>query len=140
MNNNQNMQRMNLNQMQQNTNFNDMKLMKSQTMAPGQMNHLIDQIEKNNNNNNIPKPKNKNSFYIRKNNDPNIEFQLKGKKVKQNIDLQEFIHSIAKLKAHNSNKFALGLESGTVKIYFCAGGGRQDPGDLYPQIRLNNKV
>ena len=117
MNMNQNMPRMNLNQIQPNTNFNDMKLMKSQTMAPGQMNHLIDQIEKNNNNNNIPKPKNKNSFYIRKNNDPNIEFQLKGKKVKQNIDLQEFIHSIAKLKAHNSNKFALGLESGAVKIY-----------------------
>ena len=74
-------------------------------------------LEEKNEKNNIPKPKNKNSFYIRKNNEPNLEFQLKGKKVKQNIDLQEFIHSIAKLKAHNSNKFALGLESGAVKIY-----------------------
>ena len=122
MNNNQNMQRMNLNQMQQHTNFNDMKLMKSQTMSPSQMNDLIEPIDKNNNN--IQIQKNKNPFYSRKKTDSNIEFQLRGKKVKQNIDIQEFIHSITKLKAHNSNKFALGLESGTVKIYFCAGGGR----------------
>ena len=31
--------------------------------------------------------------------------------------MKEFIHSLTKLKAHNAQKFALGLESGLVKVY-----------------------
>ena len=46
-----------------------------------------------------------------------IDFQFKGKKLKQTIDLKEFIHSLTKLKSHNAQKFALGLESGLVKVY-----------------------
>ena len=60
---------------------------------------------------------NKNSFYNTNKDEPKIEFQLNGKKIKQNIDLKEFIHSMSLLKSHNCQKFAVGLESGVVKIY-----------------------
>ena len=60
---------------------------------------------------------NKNSFYNTNKDEQKIEFQLKGKNLKQNIDLKEFIHSMSILKSHNSQKFAVGLENGIAKIF-----------------------
>ena len=75
-------------------------------------NNLNPNSERSNYNNN------KNSFYNNNNRDgQKCEFQLNGKKVKQNIDLKEFIHSITILKSPNPQKLAVGLENGVVKIY-----------------------
>ena len=71
----------------------------------------------NNNNNYYNNSNNTNSFYLKNKEAPKCEFQLNGKKVKQNIDLKDFIHSISLIKLQNSQKFAVGLESGLVKVY-----------------------
>ena len=69
------------------------------------------------NNNNYNNSNNTNSFYSTNKDAPKCEFQLNGKKLKQNIDLKEFIHSISIIKSQNSQKIAVGLESGLVKVY-----------------------
>jgi len=73
----------------------------------------------NNNNYNNNYNNNKNSFYSNNNNKDiqKCEFQLNGQKIKQNIDLKELIHSISLLKSAGTQRFAVGLESGIVKIY-----------------------
>ena len=70
-----------------------------------------------NNYNNNNYSNDKNSFYNINKDIPKCEFQLNGKKVKQTIDLKEFIHSITLLKAANSQRLAVGLENGIVKIF-----------------------
>ena len=113
-------------------NANNMMRMASNQIGPNQNNNL-------NNNNNIQLnrsltvkqkdinqimnnkgnlEKNTKSFYNNQSKDnQTCEFELKCKKVKNTLDLNEFIHSISLLKAHNSQKFALALESGTAKIF-----------------------
>lgn len=106
----------NQNKVQSNQNNNNSLLNKSLTLNPKKMDTLGD-INPQNYNKINPQKKIK-SFYSNINlENPPCEFQLKGKKLKQNIDMSEFIHSISILKAHNFQKFAVGLESGLVKIY-----------------------
>ena len=98
-----------------NTNINNEKLLtKNLTLTPKALNAELD----NPNLKNIEKQKTIKTFYSNNNKDnPSTEFQLKGKKIKQNIDVKEYIHSLAQLKAHNTQKFAIGLESGLVKVF-----------------------
>ena len=114
---NENIQRMNQNQVQPNQNINNSSLMKTMTFKPKSMTNLGNVNTLNYNNINFQKKVK--SFYSMFNNrgNPPCEFELKGKKLKLNLDIQEFIHSIALLKSHNSQKFAAGLESGVVKVY-----------------------
>ena len=115
---NQNNINMNSNQAQMNKSINNEQfLKKSQTFAANNLNQMVSEMNNNNNykknNNQMQAP----SFYSNNRDIPPCEFQLKGKKLKHTIEIKEFIHSIAKLKAHNVQKFAAGLESGQVKIY-----------------------
>ena len=98
-----------------NTNINNEKLLtKNLTLTPKASNAELDNL----NLKNIEKQKTIKTFYSNNNKDnPSTEFQLKGKKIKQNIDVKEYIHSLAQLKAHNTQKFAIGLESGLVKVF-----------------------
>ena len=70
-----------------------------------------------NNNNYSNNFNNNSSFYNTSKDTQKCEFQLNGKKIKQNIDLKDFIHSIALIKFQNSQKLAVGLESGIIKVY-----------------------
>ena len=108
-----NNQKMNQQQIHQNINNNDNYLKKSSTFNR----HNIGNMNIQNYNNFNTQQKMRTFYGIDNEGNPHCIFQLKEKKVKQNIDLKEFIHSIAKLKGPNSQKFAAGLESGTVKIY-----------------------
>lgn len=109
-----NIQKRTSNVIQTNTNNNEKLLTKTLTLAPKALNAEIDNL----NLKNIEKQKETKRFYSNNNKDnQSIEFQLKGKKIKQNIDIKEYIHSIAQLKAHNLQKIAIGLESGLVKVY-----------------------
>ena len=111
---NQNLVNQNKIQLEQNVNSSLLK--KNYTINASSLKNLGLSNDKSYNNINIQK-KTK-SFYSIINSDiPQCEFQLKGKKIKQNLEMNEFIHSIANLKAHNSQKFAVGLESGLVKIF-----------------------
>ena len=82
---------------------------------PGNYNnyHSNNMNYQNNDNNNYNK---RNSLTNNKDNQI-CEFQLTGKKLKQNIELKEFIHSISLLKSQGTQRFAVGLENGIVKIY-----------------------
>ena len=81
-------------------------------------NYNINIASNNNNfNNNYNYNNNKNSFYNNNKDIQKCEFQLTGKTVKQNIDLKELIHSISLLKSTGTQRFAVGLENGIVKIY-----------------------
>ena len=71
----------------------------------------------NNNNNYNNNYNNNNSFYNNNKDIQKYEFQLNGKKIKQNLDLKELIHSISLLKSPGIQRFAVGLENGIVKIY-----------------------
>ena len=72
----------------------------------------------NNNNNQINRSTTNNSLYYNTSKDTQkCEFQLNGKKIKQNIDLKDFIHSMTLIKSQNSQRIAVGMESGIVKIY-----------------------
>ena len=106
----------NQNKVQSNQNNNNSLLNKSLTINPRKMDTLGD-INPQNYNKINPQKKIKSFYSIINLENPPCEFQLKGKKLKQNIDMSEFIHSISILKAHNFQKFAVGLESGLVKIY-----------------------
>ena len=106
----------NQNNVQSNQNNNNSLLNKSLTLNPKKMDTLGD-INPQNYNKINPQKKIKSFYSIINLENPPCEFQLKGKKLKQNIDMSEFIHSISILKAHNFQKFAVGLESGLVKIY-----------------------
>ena len=106
----------NQNKVQSNQNNNNSLLNKSLTLNPKKMDTLGD-INPQNYNKINPQKKIKSFYSIINLENPPCEFQLKGKKLKQNIDMSEFIHSISILKAHNFQKFAVGLESGLVKIY-----------------------
>ena len=110
----ENIQKMNQNQ--ENTNNNNNSLMKTMTLNPKSISNLGNVNAQNYNKVNLQK-KVKSFYSININKDNRCEFQLKGKKIKQNINIQEFIHSIAMMKSHNYQKFAAGLENGLVKIY-----------------------
>ena len=68
-------------------------------------------INRNNNNYN-----NNNAFY-NVNKEGACEFQLTGKRLKKNIDLKEFIHSVSPIKLSGTQKLAVGLENGIVKVF-----------------------
>ena len=110
---NTNNPKMNPQQMQQNINNNNNYINRSLTYNQQNLGNTNAQ-----NYNNINFQQKIKSFYSLDNeSNPPCMFQLKEKKIKQNIDLNELIHSLTKLKGPNSQKFAVGLESGTVKIY-----------------------
>ena len=113
---NENIQKMNQNQDQAKMNNNNNFLNKTMTFNQRSKANLGNLNVQNYNNINIQK-KVKSFYSINNKGNPPSEFQLTGKKLKQNIDIQEFIHSITLLKSHNSQKFAAGLETGLVKIY-----------------------
>ena len=97
-----------INNQNMNSNNDDNSLKKIQTFSKN-----LFSLNKQKNNNQFQAQ----SFYSDNKDITPIEFQFKGKKLKQVIDLKEFIHTLTKLKAHNAQKFALGLESGLVKVY-----------------------
>ena len=94
-------------------NFNNYNLNLSRNNYPSNDNNYNNKYNNYNNNN----YSNSNSFYNNNKDSPKCEFQLNGKKLKQNIELKEFIHSISRLKSSGSQKIAVGLENGIVKIY-----------------------
>ena len=105
-----NIQNMNTNPAQVNNNNNENNfLKKSQTFAR--------KLFSLNNNKNNSEQFQSQRFYSDNKDITPCEFQFKGKKLKQTLEMKEFIHSLTKLKAHNAQKFALGLENGLTKIY-----------------------
>lgn len=108
--NTQNMNMMNNNNNIPNNNFNNNQIIRSQTMNPNLLSQTI--YDKNKIQTNIK------SFYNNTTKDNQFcEFTLKTKKLKNTLEINEFIHSLTMLKAHNSQKFAVALESGLVKVY-----------------------
>ena len=84
---------------------------------PTSYNNFNNNNNYNNNFNNNNYSNNNNLFYNTNKDMPKCEFQLNGKKVKQVIDLKEFIHSITLIKSPNSQRLAVALENGVVKVF-----------------------
>ena len=85
----------------------------------GNNNQLRNVSNNNSNRNNYPNSNNyynNSSFYSNKDNN-HQEFQLTGKRLRQNLDVKEFILSMSLIKSSGAQKFAVGLENGIVKVF-----------------------